>query len=89
MAFDPLGAGLATLAAALVGAAFLFTWRYFETPGPDLPRLSCSSSWAGWPGSPSPGDLFNLFVFFELMSVSRLRAHRLPHRGAGARSRAR
>ena len=35
------------------------------------------------------GDLFDLFVFFELMSVCRVRARRLRDRASRARSRAR
>src|SRR5579862_3034119 len=32
-AIDPMGGGLATLAALLVTAALVFSWRYFETVG--------------------------------------------------------
>ena len=51
MAFDPLSTGLALLAAVLVCAAFLFAWRYFETPGPDLPRPHARVPAGPWPGS--------------------------------------
>ena len=69
MAFDPLSTSLALLAAVLVCAAFLFAWRYFETPGPIFHALVLvfGGAMAGFCLS---GDLFNLFVFFELMSVS-------------------
>jgi hypothetical protein len=30
LVIDPLGAGLATLVAALVTASFVFSWRYFR-----------------------------------------------------------
>ncbi len=69
MAFDPLSTSLALLAAVLVCAAFLFAWRYFETPGPIFHALVLvfGGAMAGFCLS---GDLFNLFVFFELMSVT-------------------
>jgi multicomponent Na+:H+ antiporter subunit D len=69
MAFDPLSTSLALLAAVLVCAAFLVAWRYFETPGPIFHAmvLVFGGAMAGFCLS---GDLFNLFVFFELMSVA-------------------
>jgi multicomponent Na+:H+ antiporter subunit D len=69
LAIDPLGAGLAALAALLVTVALLFTWRYFDTQGPILHALMLVflGALAGFALS---GDLFNLFVFFELMSVT-------------------
>jgi multicomponent Na+:H+ antiporter subunit D len=69
MAFDPLSTSLALLAAVLILAAFLFAWRYFETPGPIFHALVMvfGGAMAGFCLS---GDLFNLFVFFELMSVA-------------------
>ncbi|HMI69449.1 MAG TPA: hypothetical protein VK510_05575, partial [Solirubrobacteraceae bacterium] len=38
-AFDGLGAALALLAAVLVGAALLFSWRFFEAVGPTFHAL--------------------------------------------------
>jgi multicomponent Na+:H+ antiporter subunit D len=67
--FDPLGAGLATLAAMLVTTALLFTWRYFDTQGPSFHALLLVFL-GGLVGFALTGDLFNLFVFFEVMSVS-------------------
>src|SRR3954453_4049433 len=69
MAFDPLSTSLALLAAVLVCAAFLFAWRYFETRAPIFHAmvLVFGGAMAGFCLS---GDLFNLFVFFELMSVA-------------------
>src|SRR3954451_23519815 len=69
MAFGPLSTRLALLAAVLVCAAFLVAWRYFETPGPIFHAmvLVFGGAMAGFCLS---GDLFNLFVFFELMSVA-------------------
>jgi multicomponent Na+:H+ antiporter subunit D len=69
MAIDPLGAALATLAAGLVTVALLFTWRYFETQGPIFHALLLVFL-GGLTGFALTGDLFNLFVFFEVMSVS-------------------
>jgi multicomponent Na+:H+ antiporter subunit D len=69
MTIDPLGAGLATLAALLVATALLFTWRYFDTRGPTFHALLLVFL-GGLVGFALTGDLFNLFVFFEVMSVS-------------------
>jgi multicomponent Na+:H+ antiporter subunit D len=82
MAYDPMSAGLALLAAVLVCAALLFAWRYFETSGPIFHAmvLVFGGAMAGFCLS---GDLFNLFVFFELMSVAAyaLTAYRVEERG--------
>jgi multicomponent Na+:H+ antiporter subunit D len=69
LAIDPLGAALATLAAVLVAVALLFTWRFFDIPGPAFHALVLVFLGA-LVGFSLSGDLFNLFVFFELMSVS-------------------
>jgi multicomponent Na+:H+ antiporter subunit D len=69
MTIDPLGAGLATLAAVLVATALLFTWHYFDTRGPTFHALLLVFL-GGLAGFALTGDLFNLFVFFEVMSVS-------------------
>lgn len=66
---QPLGAGLAALAAILTAAAFLFSWRYFESVG-TLFHVLMLTFLAAMSGFCLTGDLFNLFVFFELMSVS-------------------
>jgi multicomponent Na+:H+ antiporter subunit D len=82
MAYDPLSASLAMLAAVLVCAAFLFAWRYFDTVGPIFHAmvLVFGGSMAGFCLS---GDLFNMFVFFELMSVAAyaLTAYRVEAAG--------
>jgi multicomponent Na+:H+ antiporter subunit D len=67
--FDSLGAALALLAAILVGAAQVFTWRYFATVGATFHALLLVFLGA-LVGFALTGDLFNMFVFFELMSVS-------------------
>jgi multicomponent Na+:H+ antiporter subunit D len=69
LAIDPLGAGLALLAALLVTAAFAVAWRYFDTVGRIFHALMLVFLGA-MAGFCLTGDLFNMFVFFELMSVS-------------------
>jgi multicomponent Na+:H+ antiporter subunit D len=66
---DPLGAGLALLAAVLVVAILVFCWRYFDQVGPLFPTLVLVFLGAMC-GFCLTGDIFNLFVFFELMSVA-------------------
>jgi multicomponent Na+:H+ antiporter subunit D len=68
-AFDVLGAGIALLAALLVTAALVFAWRFFDAVGPIFHALMLVFL-AAMCGFALTGDLFNLFVFFELMSVS-------------------
>ena len=69
LAFDPLGAALALLAAVLVGTALVFAWRFFDAVGPTFHALILVFLGA-LSGFALTGDLFNMFVFFELMSVS-------------------
>jgi multicomponent Na+:H+ antiporter subunit D len=68
-AIDPLGASLALLSAVLVGVALLFSWKFFEAVGPTFHGLILVFL-GGLTGFALTGDLFNMFVFFELMSVS-------------------
>jgi multicomponent Na+:H+ antiporter subunit D len=67
-AVDRLGAGLALLALALVFAALVFSWRYLSDANYvyQVLMLLFGGAMAGFAFT---GDLFNLFVFFELMSV--------------------
>ncbi|MBY8882746.1 complex I subunit 5 family protein [Streptomyces sp. PLK6-54] len=69
---DRLGMGLALLAALLVLAALVYSWRYFDEPPADhpgaFPALILLFD-AGMCGFALTGDLFNAFVFFELMGV--------------------
>ncbi|GAA4062088.1 complex I subunit 5 family protein [Actinomadura miaoliensis] len=65
---DPFAAGLAVTIAALTLAALVFTWRYFTEVQAIFHALTllflaamCALTYTG--------DLFNAFVFFELMSV--------------------
>ncbi|MGW2310116.1 complex I subunit 5 family protein [Actinomadura luteofluorescens] len=68
LAADPLAAGLACVAAALTLAALAFSWRYFteiQAIFHALILLFLASMCA----FVYTGDLFDAFVFFELMSV--------------------
>lgn len=69
---DPLGAGLASLVSVLVVAVLIYSWRYFEEPprrhSGAFPALILIFQ-AGMCGFALTGDLFNAFVFFELMGV--------------------
>ncbi len=75
---DPFGAALALLAAVLVLAGFVYSWRYFKEVGALYPALMLTFLGA-LNGFALTGDLFNLFVFFELMSVAAyaLTAHKI------------
>jgi multicomponent Na+:H+ antiporter subunit D len=66
---DPLGAGLATVASALITASFVFSWHYFEDVKSHFHVLMLVFLGA-MIGFCLTGDLFNLFVFFELMGVA-------------------
>ncbi len=68
-AIDPIGAGLATLASLLVLCAFIFSWRYFDSIGTVYHVLMLAFLGAMC-GFSLTGDLFNLFVWFELMSAA-------------------
>jgi multicomponent Na+:H+ antiporter subunit D len=65
---DRIGAGLATLIAALVTAALTYTWRYFDEVESYFHVLILLFL-AGMVGFALTGDLFNAFVFFELMGA--------------------
>ncbi|MFF4488107.1 complex I subunit 5 family protein [Streptomyces sp. NPDC001544] len=69
---DGPGLGMAALASLLTLAALVYSWHYFDEP----PRRHAGSFPAlmllfqgGMCGFAIAGDLFNAFVFFELMSV--------------------
>jgi multicomponent Na+:H+ antiporter subunit D len=68
-AVDPVGAGLATLAGVLATAAFTFSWRIFEVVR-TLHHGLMLVFLAGIVGFCLTGDLFNMFVFYELFSVA-------------------
>ena len=66
---DPVSAGLATLAATLTFLALLFSWRFVDAGANHFQPLMLIFL-AGMTGFSLTGDLFNLFVFFELMSTA-------------------
>ena len=68
-AIDPVGAALATLAGALATAALTFSWRIFEAVR-TLHHGLMLVFLAGIVGFCLSGDLFNMFVFYELFSVA-------------------
>jgi multicomponent Na+:H+ antiporter subunit D len=77
-----LSAGLASLAALLVTAAMTFSWRYFRRVAAYYHTLMLTFL-AGMVGFCLTGDIFDLFVWFELMGVSAyaLTAYRPEERG--------
>lgn len=66
---DPVGAGLAVLAALLSLLAFLYSWHFVES-GHRLFHPLMLVFLAAMSGFVLTGDIFNLFVFFELMSTA-------------------
>jgi len=81
-AVGPLNAGLACLAAVLVTASMIFSWRYFDEVGTYYHALMLAFL-AGMTGFCLTGDIFDLFVWFELMGVAAyaLTAYRPEERG--------
>ena len=79
----PLSAGLAALAAVLVTAGMVFSWRYFERVATYYHVLMLAFL-AGMTGFCLTGDIFDMFVWFELMSVAAyaLTAYRPEERGS-------
>jgi multicomponent Na+:H+ antiporter subunit D len=81
LSIDPLGAGLAAFAAVLVTAALLYSVRYFDAVEGLFHGLMLLFM-AGMVGFCLTGDLFNLVVFFEVMSAAAfaLTAYRIEER---------
>jgi multicomponent Na+:H+ antiporter subunit D len=79
---EPLSTGLACLTAVLVTASMVFSWRYFEQAGVYYHALMLTFL-AGMAGFCLTGDIFDMFVWFELMSVAAyaLTAYRPDERG--------
>jgi multicomponent Na+:H+ antiporter subunit D len=79
---DPINAGLACLGAVLMTAALVFAWRYFTQVGTYFHVLMLVFL-AGMTGFCLAGDVFDLFVWFELMGTSAyaLTAYRPEERG--------
>ena len=68
-AIDPFGAGAATFASFLVLVALIFSAHYFDSVG-TLFHVLMLSFLGAMCGFSLTGDIFNLFVFFELMSAA-------------------
>ena len=66
---EPLGAGLAALAALLTTLALLFSWRDVDSGERHMQPLMLIFL-AAMCGFALTADLFNLFVWFELMSTA-------------------
>jgi multicomponent Na+:H+ antiporter subunit D len=81
-AVDPFGAGMAALVAGLVCCALVFSWHFFAEVG-NLFHVLMLMFLAAMVGFCLTGDLFNMFVFFELMSVAAyaLTAYKVEERG--------
>jgi len=68
-AVDRVGAGFAALVLLLLFAALLYSWRYVEEEH-YLYLVLMLAFGGAMVGFVLTGDLFNMFVFFELMSVA-------------------
>ena len=81
LSVDALGGGLAAFAALLVTAALVYSLRYFDEVEALFNGLMLLFM-AGMVGFCLTGDLFNLIVFFELMSAAAyaLTAYRIEER---------
>jgi multicomponent Na+:H+ antiporter subunit D len=66
---DPLNAGLALLVAGLVSCALLYSWEYIESVSGRFFALMLIFL-AGMEGFALSGDVFDMFVFFELMGAA-------------------
>ena len=66
---DPVSAAIAAFVGLLFSAAFVFAWSYFDHVRSHFQVLMLLFL-AGMEGFCLTGDLFNLFVWFELMSIS-------------------
>ncbi len=79
---DPLGAALAALIAVLATAALVQTLEYFDEHVPQHFHVLMLVFVGAMVGFALSSDLFNLFVFFELMSAAAfaLTGYRVEHR---------
>ena len=66
---DPLGAGMATFACGLATLALIYSWTYMREAARlfDVLMLVFTGAMAGFALT---GDIFNMFVWFELMGVA-------------------
>src|ERR1700712_1592910 len=69
LAADPLGAAMALLSAVLMTLVLVYSWRHFTVTGPAFHALMLLLL-AGLGGLAVTGDLFSLFIFFELTSTT-------------------
>ena len=65
---DPMNSGLALVTASLVSLALLYSWRYFDDQHAHFEALMLLFL-AGMEGFALTGDVFDMFVFFELMGA--------------------
>ena len=81
VSIDVVGAGLASFAGLLVTAALVYSWGYFDAIEGLFHGLMLIFM-AGMVGFCLTGDLFNIVVFFELMSVAAyaLTAYRIEEK---------
>ena len=79
----PIGA-VAPCSAAAVVLAVVYSDAFHRSDAPPFYHVLMLTSLAGMVGFCLSGDLFNMFVFFELMAVSAFR-WRLPDSGPGRR----
>ncbi|MFF9408096.1 complex I subunit 5 family protein [Streptomyces anandii] len=79
---EPSSAAMAALAGLITLASLAFSWRYFEETG-HLYHALVLTLLAGMVGFSLSGDLFNIFVWLELMSVAAyaLCGYRIGQRG--------
>jgi multicomponent Na+:H+ antiporter subunit D len=67
---DRFGAGMAVLVAVLMVAALTFAWHFFDQTVEHRFPILMLVFLAAMVGFSLSGDLFNMFVFFELMGVA-------------------
>jgi multicomponent Na+:H+ antiporter subunit D len=65
----PIGAGTAALVGVLVTASLVFSWHYMEEAS-RIYRVLLLVFLGGMSGFALSGDLFNMFVWFEVMGVA-------------------
>src|SRR5918912_832220 len=65
----PIGAGMAALVGVLVPASLVFSWRYMEEAS-RIYRVLMLVFLGGMSGFALSGDLFNMFVWFEVMGIA-------------------
>jgi multicomponent Na+:H+ antiporter subunit D len=66
---EPIGAGIAALVGVLVTSSLVYSWHYMAE-APRLYRVLMLVFLGGMSGFALSGDLFNMFVWFELMGVA-------------------